>query len=154
MQDSALGDAAFDADYGVQATPADLVRRLFRAERRAVLIGAVRRLEVLGPPFIELEGERLDVGVRKELSGEAAYLELAGAARDFVSAFGELLPKPSILWGALQSGGSARCLVCATLLERDVVRCKKCRTPHHDDCWRYARRCATYGCGERRWVRA
>jgi hypothetical protein len=44
----------------------------------------------------------------------------------------------------------ARCPVCATAIERaDLVLCRRCRTPHHADCWRYARRCSTYACGER-----
>lgn len=154
MQDIPIGDAGFDADYVVQSTPVGLALRLFRAERRAGLIASVRRLEALGSPLIELEGERLDVGVNRHLTGEASYLEMVGAAREIVGALLELFPVVPILWVKAQAGEAPQCLVCGTRLESDVVRCKKCRTPHHEDCWRYARRCATYGCGGRRAVRA
>ena len=40
----------------------------------------------------------------------------------------------------------ARCPVCATGLERAVVVCARCETPHHRECWTYEGKCAIYGC--------
>ena len=34
----------------------------------------------------------------------------------------------------------ASCHVCGQVI------CRKCRTPHHRECWRYNRGCAVYGC--------
>jgi hypothetical protein len=43
---------------------------------------------------------------------------------------------------------TSRCPVCACGIEAEAVLCCKCETPHHTDCWEYAKRCATFGCGE------
>jgi hypothetical protein len=42
----------------------------------------------------------------------------------------------------------ALCPYCGEGIEPDEprVRCERCRTLHHDDCWRDARGCTTYGC--------
>lgn len=44
------------------------------------------------------------------------------------------------------------CQVCGQKLEGQVVRCAKCATPHHRECWEYLERCSTYACGERRFA--
>jgi hypothetical protein len=45
-----------------------------------------------------------------------------------------------------------RCAVCRTALA-EAVFCERCATPHDAACWRFVGRCATYGCGGRRFVR-
>lgn len=43
------------------------------------------------------------------------------------------------------------CKICgASLAEGRVVRCAKCSTPHHKDCWDFNGRCSTFACGETR----
>jgi hypothetical protein len=43
------------------------------------------------------------------------------------------------------------CKICgASLAEGAVVRCAKCSTPHHRDCWDFNGRCSTFECGETR----
>lgn len=44
---------------------------------------------------------------------------------------------------------SKNCQVCGDPLYEPIVWCRKCHTPHHEDCWYYNRWCSTYGCGER-----
>jgi ribosomal protein L40E len=44
------------------------------------------------------------------------------------------------------------CGVCGQAIESDLVRCRKCRSPHHRDCWDYNGRCSTYGCQEGSWI--
>jgi hypothetical protein len=39
------------------------------------------------------------------------------------------------------------CQVCGAELGGKLVRCSRCSTPHHADCWEYAGVCSTYGCG-------
>lgn len=46
----------------------------------------------------------------------------------------------------VRSGGTGFCPVCGDDLRDQVVRCPQCETPHHRDCWEWARSCATYGC--------
>ena len=45
------------------------------------------------------------------------------------------------------------CRICgASLAEGAVLRCAKCNTPHHKDCWEFNGQCSTYACGEKRFA--
>jgi hypothetical protein len=44
---------------------------------------------------------------------------------------------------------AAQCSICCEQLERDIVFCVRCKTPHHRECWEYSGGCSTYGCGGR-----
>jgi hypothetical protein len=45
---------------------------------------------------------------------------------------------------------SSTCQICGDQIGDDMVICRRCKTPHHRDCWHYFGRCSTYGCGESR----
>jgi hypothetical protein len=46
------------------------------------------------------------------------------------------------------------CQVCGdSLAHGQVVYCLRCATPHHEECWSYARACSTFGCREREFAR-
>ena len=45
-----------------------------------------------------------------------------------------------------------KCGVCGESLAREIVVCRRCHTPHHQECWQYTGGCATYGCGGRECV--
>jgi hypothetical protein len=52
---------------------------------------------------------------------------------------------------AVRAAGDARCEVCGTELSKGrVVRCARCRTPHHEECWEFNGACSTFACGETR----
>ncbi len=40
------------------------------------------------------------------------------------------------------------CRVCGELLLTELVRCRRCETLHHRECWLYNAKCCMYGCGE------
>jgi hypothetical protein len=42
----------------------------------------------------------------------------------------------------------AKCCICGETMQRDIVLCRRCKTPHHRECWEYAGQCSTYGCRE------
>jgi hypothetical protein len=44
------------------------------------------------------------------------------------------------------------CMVCGEELLEDIVLCRRCKTPHHRDCWLYYGACSTYGCKEPHFV--
>ncbi len=46
------------------------------------------------------------------------------------------------------SAGRGTCQVCGDPMEERIVWCRKCRTPHHRECWIYTGMCATFGCRE------
>lgn len=39
-----------------------------------------------------------------------------------------------------------RCPVCNQSFATSQVQCRRCRAPHHADCWAYLGRCAIFGC--------
>ena len=44
------------------------------------------------------------------------------------------------------------CQICGEEIRCEMVFCRRCRTPHHLDCWQYNGCCSTYGCRETRYV--
>jgi hypothetical protein len=44
------------------------------------------------------------------------------------------------------------CQVCGEVVAADMVFCRRCRTPHHLDCWQYNGSCSIYGCRETRYA--
>lgn len=42
----------------------------------------------------------------------------------------------------------AMCQVCGENIVSEMVFCRRCKTPHHLDCWQYYGACSTYGCRE------
>jgi len=52
-----------------------------------------------------------------------------------------------------QEAHAGECQVCGRTMSGDVVSCAQCRTPHHRDCWDYNRKCSTFACGSKRFVK-
>ncbi len=46
----------------------------------------------------------------------------------------------------------AVCQVCGEEIVTDMVFCRRCKTPHHLECWQYVGACAIYGCQETHYV--
>ena len=79
---------------------------------------------------------------------------------DFVSLCSGLYNRVFLMWqkdsgieimddGPEPEAGPAVCQVCGAELKPDItVFCRRCRTPHHDDCWKYNEGCSTFACGE------
>lgn len=47
----------------------------------------------------------------------------------------------------------ALCQICGETIESGVVFCRRCKTPHHRECWEYYGACSTYGCLETSYLR-
>jgi len=45
------------------------------------------------------------------------------------------------------------CKVCGDSIASDMVYCRRCKTPHHGECWQYVGACSVYGCQERNYLR-
>lgn len=48
----------------------------------------------------------------------------------------------------LQVIDDAQCRICGEAFETEIVSCRRCKTPHHRECWEYNGGCSTYGCRE------
>lgn len=46
----------------------------------------------------------------------------------------------------------ATCQICGEDIVTDMVFCRRCKTPHHMECWQYYGACAVYGCQEQRFI--
>ncbi len=91
---------------------------------------------LLGAPLLALVG----VGWNHFLARRAAR---RGPGAEACSVGGPLLLNPS----------DAICRICGSEIGAEPVTCNRCLAPHHTDCWKYAGRCATYGCGGTRRMR-
>src|SRR6185295_2059671 len=87
---------------------------------------------------------------------EELWRWLKGAYRLLESVPGfESAPSVQILPIARPQLAQSQCQVCgASLGQGVVVQCRRCSTPHHEDCWTYAGECSTFACQERQYVRS
>lgn len=46
----------------------------------------------------------------------------------------------------------AICQICGDDIVTDMIFCRRCKTPHHLECWQYYGACSTYGCQESRFI--
>jgi hypothetical protein len=70
--------------------------------------------------------------------------QIRATVRAWVDA--ELRPVPVV---EMLAGDALACQICGTGASEAWVRCARCDTPHHLECWRYADGCSTYACGSR-----
>ena len=92
-----------------------------------------------------LEPGRLVIKVAEELRDWPQVLQMKRAAEELVDLV-QSLPPLGIELGERFERASGLCPICSSPLRNPIVRCKRCSSPHHQDCWEYLGRCATYGC--------
>jgi hypothetical protein len=44
------------------------------------------------------------------------------------------------------------CKVCGDEIHEQMVVCRRCKTPHHLDCWQYTGSCSVFGCRETKYL--
>ncbi len=54
--------------------------------------------------------------------------------------------------GAAFSLDEAICRICGEPVTKNAAVCRRCKTPHHRECWQYYGACSTYGCGETKYL--
>jgi hypothetical protein len=148
-QDLIVGEPDFDRKYVVKATPESFVGRFFSPDRRSRLILAVRQLEDLSHPTLEVTRNYLRVQVREVVRSVGRLHGLISAAREFLEV---LRVDSGIELGELATRTGSTCPVCGMGLGVSAVRCERCKTPHHLECWRYVGQCSTYACTGKRFV--
>jgi hypothetical protein len=151
-KDIRIGDPKFDAAWFVTSRPESLAHRIFAEDRRRDVVASVRRLSRYPSPSIEITRDTLRVSVACRLGSEYEILALAQTAIDFVGYLLRLGPDEGIAWLAAGEAEPGLCPVCAASLAEGVVLCDKCRTPHHEECWKYVGQCSTYACKGKQFV--
>jgi len=148
-QDLRIGDRRFDDRFILQAHPPSIVHRIFSGDRRSQAMESVLRIEELPGATIHLTRESLTVRTTGYLRQESELWSLARTALDVAQFILELAPPVDVTWGEPSNAGGV-CPICGSPLEDRVVRCARCQTPHHGECWKYNGRCSLFACGETR----
>ncbi len=118
-------------------------------ELRARLAGHAFRTESDSEAILHLYEEKGPECVR-ELDDLTVFAELACRLFDRVFLFWQRSSGIEILDEApAPPAGDPVCQVCGSAIPGDVrVFCRRCKTPHHKECWQFNGRCSTYACGE------
>jgi hypothetical protein len=138
-----IGDQLFDSIYFIQSKPESLAQTIFAPERRPEAMMAVRRLNHCSGFSLTIEGRMLEIRVLEHLDTPALILAMARTAEAFLGFIRPVISSEGIQMGECRDG---LCPICAAPLREPLVRCDRCQAPHHQECWEYLGRCATYGC--------
>jgi hypothetical protein len=144
-----VGDSLFDKTFAVRSYPETLGQKIFSPGRRQEAMTAVRRLNSCFGPSIEVQPSWMEVRIRELADSPDVALAMVRTAADFMRFLYGVEPEPGIVWGPVTESLSGRCPICTSTLAEPLVRCSRCLTPHHQDCWTYLGRCSTYGCEPR-----
>ena len=142
------GDRNFDDAYAVRGWPDHLLRKVFSVERRRDAMRAVRRLNHCAGYSLEVKSGQLDLRIREGVDDLGVGMSMVRTAEDFLRFLFDLdvVADPGIQWGESRERMTGLCPICSTGLREPLVRCGRCQSPHHQECWDYLGRCATYGC--------
>lgn len=156
VEDITIGDPEFDPRYIVKSDNPEFARTFFDR----VTIQAIEDLRnFLGNDriLLSLNGSRLLV---RKASVIASFDDLMVLARlsanvyDRLHFFWQKISGIEILEEAGSEASPPMCQVCGVDIGPETtVFCRRCRTPHHDDCWSYNEGCSTFACGEKRFVK-
>jgi len=146
FQDVQLADPEFDAAFEVQGGAPEVVASILRPWLRKRL----RDVALHGGFCWRLSraSSLLRIGGRPQSAVELdRWMSLAF---DLLSVLPGADGKERVVLGAarMQVDAESTCGVCGgPLAEGPRVRCDRCRTPHHADCWAFKGRCSIFACG-------
>ena len=158
MQDIEVGQPAFDKPYIVRGDDVAAVRQFLTP---AVQVAAINLLAFKPPHWINQRGAALHVQLGPELlavsrgtpvSDAAELLGFVRAALAFYDAAADSLPHEGMELVLTSTTVVPHCMVCGAELVTDIVYCRRCKTPHHRECWEYSGNCSTYGCRETQYL--
>ncbi|HKS16459.1 MAG TPA: RING finger protein [Planctomycetota bacterium] len=147
------GDDDFDGRTRILTTDPATARAIFDAPARRAM-NDLRELLLNGHMHLSASSSRIYLRKRGVIR---QYPDLALFARLCDSIYARLLTaweRDNGIEILEESPGPAdeapKCQVCSHPITADSrVRCRRCRTPHHPDCWEFNGGCATFACGEK-----
>jgi hypothetical protein len=147
LTDVTIGDERFDAAFEVSAISEEFARRLLDPDNRSLL----QSLEPHGHFVFRVTPHLMLLRAERHIYDPVLLEGLIVAASNL---FGSLdLPERGTVEvqevaDALSEG--SQCEICGTGLAAGlVVRCARCRTPHHRECWEFNGVCSTFACGSK-----
>jgi Prokaryotic RING finger family 1/Protein of unknown function (DUF3137) len=154
--DIRLNDSEFDPRFVVKSNDESFARDyLDPAMRRTLedlrnLLGNDRLLVSMNSSRLMVRKESV-IGNPDDL---AVFADLAGRLHDRIEFLWQRASGIEILEEPAQSDGhSSVCQICDSAIDPESrVVCRRCNTPHHQDCWEWNGQCSTYACGEKRFA--
>ncbi|MFO7901396.1 MAG: RING finger protein [Planctomycetota bacterium] len=153
-QDILVGDDEFDRHYHVNGYPESQVKRLLSDGVRwqlnrlrqgfecpGVGVFVHRGRMIVEKPMLFRRGEDLEEFTQfcLELFDQAMLTRCDGIQFMDSNQEAQLIESPI-------------CQICREEITTNMVFCRRCRTPHHLECWQYTGRCSVYGCRETRYL--
>ncbi len=154
------GDAAFDGHFSMRSNNPALVERIMIPEVRQAVSAmplllhptSVRLSITLGANVLRIEAPVV-VPDHADLIGFVRQGD--SVARAVFSALGHPVGADAGV-RVLDAGplvlAEGSCRVCGDPIKVPPVLCKRCRTPHHRECWEYFGGCAIFACNTREFV--
>ncbi len=153
MEDLQIGAADFDPKYIISGSDPDEVRTFLSPHVRY----AVQQLQALGSTndiYVSLTGGHFLVKKQCPIDRYdplQTFIDLALQLYEQA-----LLTRAAGITFAKQQAAfsldEAICRICGEPITHDAAICRRCKTPHHRECWQYYGACSTYGCGETKYV--
>lgn len=148
-KDFQIGDPEFDAHFEIHASAGEFAPRVLGPQLRSVL----RSAALFGQFYWRLSPAGFLLRVQGWPPNRNELDRWLMVAFQLLDALPGSDGKGRVMVGAVRMkiDAESMCRICgASLAEGAVVKCAKCSTPHHQDCWAFNGRCSTFACGETR----
>lgn len=157
MQDIEVGYRPFDDQFIVKSDDIETVRNFLNATVQQELL-KLKRLRHNNHIYLSVNSSRLliqKLSLLNRLEDLIAFYESSGRICDEVMTLLGVNGAGGIqILDVSFDGAEATpiCQVCGEEVTGNKVICRRCRTPHHRDCWEYNGGCSVYACKERRYT--
>jgi hypothetical protein len=154
MADSRTGFHAFDTEYTLRCDQESEGKRFF-SDGVQLQLNRIRYL--LGNDDVYLSVYLGLLLIKKEFPRHASIDQIEDIVQFALELYDQaMLTRTTAIefleHQTLSTIDQCVCMVCGEELIEDVVLCRRCKTPHHRDCWAYYGACSTYGCKEAEFV--
>lgn len=157
VDDIQIGDPQFDPRYVIKSNEEEFIKQyLDRGTKQA--IEDLRNLAGNDKIIVSVNSSRLMVrkhSILGDVNDLTTFATQSCALYDRMNGFLQKLTGIEIMDDDPTDGvGNPVCQVCGVEIPKeDCVYCRRCKTPHHKDCWEFNNAtCSTYACGEKRFV--
>jgi hypothetical protein len=155
VNDIRVGDDEFNSLYVIKSDDEKFAREFLDAPVRQA-VEDLRNLLGNGRVMVSVNSARLMIRKLSVIATPddlSAFAALSNRIFDRIHLFWQRSSGIEILDDDPRSPDDANpvCQVCGSAIPSDVrLYCRRCRTPHHKDCWEFNGRCSIYACGEKR----
>jgi len=144
-----IGDGAFDRAFWIESTDPAWAKSVLTPYLRqrllhlhSVLPGGAVSLDI-GPGGVMLKIVEWLVEDAESLD---RFIDLSVLLLREVR---KIPPPAGVVIASVETKSGSHCPVCGQVVVRGTT-CRVCRTPQHEDCWKYWGGCAIFGCAGRR----